>query len=204
MFKFIEMNHILIELLSNITPLTDEEKKSIIDYFPIKTHAKGTFLVKEGQLHRRSHHVIQGCVRAYKLIDGEEKTTAFFTENEAVVNFYSFNNQVPSKISLICLEKTTTASISFEKEQEFYTKHSRFESLCRVGLEEMMGNKEEELAERIVLKPEQRYEKLQKERPDLLNRVPQYQIASYLGITPEALSRLRNRIAKKTSYLSKK
>ena len=63
-------------------------------------------------------------------------------------------------------------------------------------MEEMMGNKQQELTELITLKPEKRYEKLQQERPDLLNRVPQYQIASYLGIKPETLSRIRKRTLK--------
>lgn len=60
-----------------------------------------------------------------------------------------------------------------------------------------MGVKQSQLTEFITLKPEKRYEKLQQQNPKLLNRVPQYQVASYLGITPEALSRIRNRIANK-------
>ena len=75
-------------------------------------------------------------------------------------------------------------------------KYPRFETFCRTGMEKMMGEKQSQLAEFIVLKPEQRYLKLQEERPDLLNRVPQFQIASYLGIKPETLSRIRKRLVK--------
>ena len=62
-------------------------------------------------------------------------------------------------------------------------------------MEKMIGVKHDQLSELIILKPEKRYKKLQQESPHLLMRVPQHQIASYLGITPEALSRIRNRIA---------
>lgn len=191
------MRHFLVDLMSQLTSLSDEEKVSIEQSFPIKTFDKGTYLIREGQIAKNSYLVIEGCVREFELIDGEEKTTAFYTENQSVVNFHSLTNQAPSKVNFICLEKATIAIINSDKEKELYTKHPRFESFCRSGMEQMMGDKQEQLVEVITMKPEKRYEKLQEERPDLLNRVPLYQIASYLGVTPEALSRIRKRLSQK-------
>jgi len=94
----------------------------------------------------------------------------------------------------VCSEITTVAILRDDKEKELYQKFPRFEIFCRTGMEEMMGQKQEQLTEFMVLNPEQCYLKLRNERPDLLNRVPQYQIASYLGIKPETLSRIRARI----------
>lgn len=193
------MQHILVKLLSNLTPLTEEEKVDIENSFRIKTFEKGTYLRREGQIEKNAYHVIEGCIREYKLIDGEEKTTAFYIENQAAVNFDSLSNQSPSKVNFVCNEDTTVAILNSEKEQELYSKHPRFESFCRTGVEKMMGAKHEQLREYLILKPEQRYQKLQKERPELINRVPQYQIASYLGIKPETLSRIRQRIANKAT-----
>ena len=189
--------HILVEIMSQLTPLTEEEERDIENSFPIRTFEEGTFLLKEGQVAKDAYYVIKGCVREYKLSDGEEITTGFLTEEAAVINFDSLSNQTPSKINFVCLEKTTLAILNAEKESELYKRHPRFETFCRNGLEQMFGDKHAQLAEFIALKPEERYLKLQQERPDLLNRVPQYYIASYLGIKPETLSRIRKRIVGK-------
>ena len=193
------MNHILVKLIGKLTPLSKNEKMNIENSFPIETFDKGTFLIQEGQIARNAYYVIHGFIREYELVEGEEKTTAFYSEGQSAINFNSIANNTPSKVNFICGERTTVAVLNAEKEKELYKKHPRFETFCRTGMEEMMGNKQQELTEIIKLKPEKRYEKLQKERPKLLDRVPQYQIASYLGITPEALSRIRNRLVKKVS-----
>ena len=191
------MNHILIELMSQLTTLSENEKLDIENSFPIKTYEKGTFLIREGELVKNAFYVIQGFIREYEIVDGDEKTTAFYSENQSAINFNSLTNHTPSKINFVCGERTIVAVINAEKEKKLYKKYPRFETFCRIGMEKMMGVKETQLTESIILKPEKRYEKMQQENPKLLNRVPQYQIASYLGITPEALSRIRYRIANK-------
>lgn len=190
------MSHILVQLLSQLTSLNEEEKQAVETAFPIRTFKKGTYLLKEGQVSKDAYYVISGCIREYELLDGEEKTTGFFTEDQSAINFQSLANQTPSRQNFICAEDTTVAILNAEKESELYRKYPRFESFCRAGMEQMMGSKQEQLADLIALKPEQRYLKLLEERPDLLNRIPQYQLASYLGIQPETLSRIRRRIVK--------
>lgn len=190
------MKHILVEMMSRLTSLTEEEELAIENSIPIKTFTKGTYLLKQGQVAIESYFIIEGCIREYELIGGEEKTTAFFTEHQSVANFNSLVNKIPSKQNFICSEATTVAILNEEKEKKLYRKFPRFETFCRTGMEKMMGEKQEELTEFITLKPEQQYLKLQTERPDLLHRVPQYQIASYLGIEPETLSRIRKRQVK--------
>jgi CRP-like cAMP-binding protein len=189
-------NHILVTLMQQLTPLTKEEALDIEESFPIKTVTKGTYLLKEGTISKEAYYIIKGCIRAYKLQEGEEKTTSFFTENQSVINFNSITNNIASTINFICEEETTIAILNAEKEKALYLKHPRFETFCRNGVEKMMGEKQEQQIEYISLKPEQRYLKLQKENPNLINRVPQYQIASYLGIKPETLSRIRARLVK--------
>ena len=184
----------MVTLMSQLTTLSEEEEHAIVDCFRIKTFGKGTYLLRQEQIAKDSYYVIKGCVREFRLTDGEEKTTAFYTEEQSVVNFDSLNNQKPSAISFICAEESTLAILNSEKEKALYKRFPRFEAFCREGVEQMMGAKQEQLTEFITLKPEQRYQKLQEERPDLINRVAQYQIASFLGIKPETLSRIRARI----------
>ncbi len=191
------MKHVLVEMMSQITSLTQDEEHSIIESFPIKTYPAGSILLKEGQIANKSFFVLSGCIREYSLIDGEEKTLEFYTEEQAVANFNSMVNKSPSHSSLECIEETTVSILEEEKEKALYKKHPRFESFCRSGVEQMMGQKQAQLARMIVMKPEDRYKKMVEERAELLQRVPQYQLASYLGIKPETLSRIRKRLAQK-------
>lgn len=195
---FTAMKHVLVEIMSGLTLLSEEEKVAIEQCFPMKTFSKGVYLLREGQIAKDAYFLLKGCVREYKLADAEEKTTAFYTENQSVVNFNSITNQTPSTLNFVCEEDTTVAIVNAEKEKELYEKYPRFEAFCRSGVEQMIGAKQEQMAEFIALKPEQRYQKLQAERPDLLNRVPQYHIASFLGIKPETLSRIRARLVEKS------
>jgi len=190
------MEHILVKMMAELTSLTEEEKRTIEQCIPIKSYDKGKLLLREGQVVQNTYFVIKGCIREYELRDGEERTTAFYTDHQSAINFNSLANGIPSRCYFVCNEDTTVAILNAEEEQALYRKHPRFETFCRSGMEKMMGEKQNQLAELITLKPEERYQKMQAERPDLLNRVPQYQIASYLGIKPETLSRIRKRLLK--------
>jgi len=180
-----------------MTSLSKEEQAAIEESFPIKSFPKGHLLLKEGMIANEAFFVISGCIREYELIDGEENTTAFYTEHQSAINFNSQVNRKPSTKFFECAEQTQVAILSTEKEKALYRKHPRFERFCREGMEQMMGTQQEALSNYIVLSPKKRYLKLLKERPDLINRVPQYQITSYLGIKPETLSRIRKSFASK-------
>ena len=190
------MDHIMVTLMSQLTTLTEEEALAIEESFPIITFAKGTYLLKAGQIARDAWYVVKGCVREYELIDGEERTLAFYTEDHSVANFHSLANGTASKQNFICMENSTLGVLNAQKEQQLYDRFPRFETFCRTGMEEMMGMKHDQLSQFMIMSPKERYLKLLKERPDLVNRVPQYQLASYLGIKPETLSRIRKRMVK--------
>lgn len=185
----------MVEMMSNFIDLIDDEKQGILDAFPIKTFTKDSFLLKEGQISKDSFVVIKGCVRKYFLNDGEEITSEFYTEFQSAANVNSMVNQKPSKYNLVCTEDTTVAIMNSEKENILYEKFPRFAEVCRVEMEKMLGSSHEEFLFFKNSSAKERYLNLLKERPDLINRVPQYQLASYLGIKPETLSRIRKRIS---------
>lgn len=187
----------MIKCISENKFLDPEQSKEIIKAIRIEKQPKGTILVKEGNLVKDCFFLIKGCVRQYHLIDGIEKTTFFFTEGQGFSSFKSAAKRVPSNHFIECLEDCTLAVISVDKELELYKKYPNFESLSRAGMEEQLGDYQEMMAKFITLKPEERYLDLLENRPDLINRVPQYQLASYLGVSPETLSRIRKRIFSK-------
>ena len=190
------MKNTLVELMSDFIDLTNDEKEGILKAFPIKSFKKNAILLKEGEVAKDAFLVIKGCIRKYSIDDGgEEKTSAFYTEFQSAVNFKSLANQTPSKYYFSCSETTTIAILNAEKEEALYKKFPRFGEVCRIEMAKMLGEKQENLSKLIFLTPKERYLNLLKNRPDLLNRVPQYQLASYLGIKPETLSRIRKRIS---------
>ena len=189
------MKNILVEMMSNFIKLTEDEKQGIIDAFPIKSFVKGTDLLREGQIAKDAFFVIKGCVRKYSIDEGDERTTEFYTEFETATDFESISNKKPSKYFLNCLEDCTIAIINSNKETELYKKFPRFGDVCRVEMEKMLGASQEELSVFKKSTPKERYLKILKERPNLINRVPQYQVASYLGVKPETLSRIRKKIS---------
>ncbi|MFT5982232.1 MAG: CRP-like cAMP-binding protein [Ulvibacter sp.] len=189
------MENTLVEMMSNFIDLTDDEKQGILEAFPIKTISKESFLLKEGQISKDAFVVIKGCIRKYYLQEGEEITSEFYTEFQSASDIESMVNQKPSKYYLICSEDTTVAIMNSEKENTLYKKFPRFAEVCRVEMEKMLGASQEEMTSFINSTPKERYLNLMENRPDLLQRVPQYQLASYLGIKPETLSRIRKRVS---------
>lgn len=187
------MEILVFDYLSRYMELTAQEKKGIIDLDIYKQYIKGTILLKEGQHSDNVYFVIKGCIRCYYVKDGDEKTTAFYTEAESLSPFCSVNKE-PSEYYVSCVEDSILMVANSEMENIMFEKFPRFETLCRILSEELLAKKKAEFDDFKISSPEMRYLNLQRTRPDLIQRVPQYQLASFLGITPQSLSRMRNRL----------
>ena len=188
---------IILNMISNFINLTPEEEQTIKESIKLKDFEKGTFLIREGQISAACYVVIEGCVRQYCLKNDEEWTTNFFLEGDTIdLAALTANNQ-PSKYYLQCLENCTFSISDELNEKELRLKFPKFETICLQVAESKLANTNEELSKFIMNSPEERYLHLMETRPELLNRVPQYQLASYLGMKPESLSRIRRRIKKK-------
>lgn len=189
------MENDIVAFVSRYMPLSNEEEKVLRELIPVQTYKKGTVLLKEGDVATECYFTIKGCVRLYYMVDGDERTTFFYTEDDAIASLNSYLNKVPANHYLSCVEDTTLAVLTYENETELYRKFPKFESLCRVSVEADFGKQQELLAAYITSSPEERYLSLLKTNPQLLQRVPQYHIASYLGVKPESLSRIRKRVS---------
>ncbi|MBK8807034.1 MAG: Crp/Fnr family transcriptional regulator [Bacteroidales bacterium] len=190
------MEEILINYLSKYITITDELLLAIKESGFIKNFSKGTVLLSEGDLSNECYFILKGCVRCYYNKDGDEKTTDFYTEEQVVISS-SYGKNKPSEHYLECVEDTVASVGSPELEAEMYHRFPQLESLARILGDVMMSKYQDTLAEYKIASPEERYLNLLKDRPDLMQRVPQHQIASYLGIKPESLSRIRKRLLNK-------
>lgn len=190
------MQDILFDFIAKYISLTKEEKDAILSLDLFHSMKKGTILLKEGQKSRDDYFVLKGCLRKYYLINGEEKTTAFYTEMEGLTPHCASNN-TPSEYFINCVEDTILTIGNQEMGVEINSKFPKFEIMCRILSEELLAKQQIDFDEFKTSSPEQRYLNLIQKRPDLVQRVPQHQLASYLGIKPQSLSRLRARILEK-------
>lgn len=189
------MQDLLFGFISKYISLTEDEKNAILSLDIFHSIKKGTVLLKEGEKSKNSYFVLKGCIRTYYVLDGEEKTTAFYTEMEALTPPCVIN-KTPSEYYISCIEDTLLTVSNTDMEVEINSKFPKFETLCRILSEEILAKQQMDFDEFKTSSPEQRYLNLSEKRPDLIQRVPQYQLASYLGIKPGSLSRLRARIHK--------
>jgi signal-transduction protein with cAMP-binding, CBS, and nucleotidyltransferase domain len=181
--------------LSEYLQISEEGIEEIFSAIHFKCYEEGTVLVQSGEVSNDCCLILKGCVRQYHLQEGDEITTFFFTEDQWFASYYSAKNSKPVKYYLACVEDTVLAVMNIESEYELFKKYPEFESVCRTGIEEQLEKYQELLVAFMSFSPMQRYKNVLKNRPDLIQRVPQYQLASYLGITPESLSRIRKRIS---------
>jgi CRP-like cAMP-binding protein len=190
------MQNLLFDFISKYVSLTEEEKNAIDSLDIFRSVKKGTVLLKEGQKSQESYFVLKGCIRTYYIIDGEEKTTSFYTEMEALTP-PSVISKTPSGYYVSCVEDTILSVSNSDMELEINSKFPKFEIMCRMFSEELLAKQRIDFDAFKTSSPEQRYLNLLQKRPDLIQRVPQRQLASYLGIKPQSLSRLRSRILEK-------
>lgn len=190
------MENLLFDFISKYVSLTEEEKNAIISLDIFRSVKKGTALLEEGQKSKDSYFVLKGCIRTYYVIEGEEKTTAFYTEMEALTPPCVIS-KTPSEYYISCIEDSILIVSNSDMELEINSKFPKFETMCRVLSEELLAKQRIDFDEFKTSSPEQRYLNLLQKRPDLIQRVPQHQLASYLGIKPQSLSRLRARILDK-------
>ncbi len=192
------MKDTLFDFISKYISLTEDEKNAILSLDLFHSIKKGTTLLKKGQKSLESYFVLKGCIRIYYIIDGEEKTTAFYTEMDALTP-HCVINKAPSEYFIGCVEDSILLVSNADMEAEINSKFPKFETMCRMLAEELAAKQRIDFDEFKTSSPEQRYLNLLQKRPDLVQRVPQHQLASYLGIKPQSLSRLRARILEKKS-----
>lgn len=187
----------LIAHFEKYVPFEDQERDAIRKIVQVRTVGKNEILLREGELSNEFYFIIKGCVRLYYDTDAEEKTAFFYVENMFVSSYESFTKQTPSKHNLQAIEESTLAVITTETAQQLLELSPKFQFLAMLMMEEELIVYQEIISSFITLNAEERYLELIKNKPDLAQRIPQHQLATFLGVTAETLSRIRKRISEK-------
>ena len=178
-----------------IIAIPDEEWAFLLSKYEYRTFPKGAFLAKPGEMADHSYTILKGVVRVFYADDeGREFNKSFFIENTTVCSFSSLLFGEPCRYHIQALEDTTAASCSKAINEELWERHPCWEHLKRHELQQYLLFKEKREKEFILDTLEERYRVFLGEYPDLCTRIPQYHIASYLGVTDVALSRMRSRL----------
>lgn len=172
----------------------DEELAAFTSAFSIKKIRKKEILLSQGAICRYIWFINRGLVRDYFHRDGAEVTAGFFKEGEFVTNYESFISQKPSKAYIDALEDSELLRISYDSLQYLYSCSKTWERAGRLIAERLFLASEQKKDGLLSNSPDLQYLSLVQEQPDIVQRVPQYYIASYLGVTPEHLSRIRKKI----------
>lgn len=160
--------------------------------------SKGDHLLREGEIATHLFFVSRGLLRYYFLDDatGEVRTGQFFDEAQVFTDVASFLGQTPATQSIDALEPGEGLRIPRAALYEAYAADHAMERFGRLMLENALVGSQRRAANLLRLSPDERYRTFVNTRPEGARRVPQYLIASYLGITPEGLSRIRSRLAR--------
>jgi len=181
------------EFIKSLVNFSEEDLKKFLSRSLTKEVKKKTILLQEGEVCSEVYFVIKGCIRLYYIKDGEDISECFFTEGVLAGAHDSFISQHITRNWLETTEDCTLLIITYDNLQLLYQEIPLMNELVRKVMEERFVYLQQLFTSYILDTPEERYEKLVRERPDLINRIPQHQIATFLGITKVSLSRIRNR-----------
>ncbi len=192
------------EIIKKTFSLDDNQLKIFLDITTIREVPAGTILLHEGEIAAKLHIVLRGCLRTYFVKDtGAEVTSQFFIESQVVASFESVMTRTPSRQYIEAIEDSVVGLIPIKNiESIIRNSDSAKEHFGRFIMNRLIFYMNQH-ASFILDSPEKRYVKLLKESPGLVSRLPQQYIASYLGITPVSLSRIRARLKRSGMSLQK-
>lgn len=195
--RILNMNK-LIHYIRTYQVLTEADERLIQENIKCKQYFKGELIFLAGSISYDIYFLTKGLVRLYYDKDGEDKTAFFFTEGQFICAGDSYVNKVPATENYQALEDTELYIFSEESVLRLLQASPKFEVIARIATENELIQCQKMIASFVTQSPEERYLELIESNPELFQRVPQHYIATYLGVSPETLSRIKHRIAKKT------
>jgi len=197
-----ENEHVQNDILGNIqryVTLTHAEEDAFRSIVQTKRVKRKQFIVEPGLVCRHQTYVVQGALRSYFVThEGVEHTIQFAIEDWFISDFNSYIHQSPASLFVEALEDTTVQQIAFTDVEPLCEVHPVFERFFRLVAQKAFAFAQRRVLSNLEKTAEERYLEFHTMYPSIVQRVPQYALASYLGMSPEFLSKIRKRIARKS------
>lgn len=189
------MYDLFFQKFNEKVPLTDEEQEQIRAYLTPKKLRKRQYLLQEGDICKAIAFVEKGALREYSVDNGSDHIIQFALEGWTISDLFSFLTGEPASYNIDALEDAELVLITRSAHEELLKKQPKYGTYMRLLITGAYIALQRRLTSTISVSVEERYRSFTEMYPDIVQRVPQHMIASYLGLTPETLSRARKKMA---------
>jgi CRP-like cAMP-binding protein len=185
----------LIKHLHKHISLTSDEVEILSRRVSYRKYLKGQFIVQHGEVCKYENYIVKGCCKTfYNDEDGHEHIVMFAIEDWWTADLGSFLTQTPADYNVLCLEETEVIQITYHNLEKLYEEIPKLERFFRIIVQKAFVASEKRIIRNFSMPAKERYLQFQRQYPQIEQRIPQYLIASYLGITKEFLSKIRNQL----------
>jgi CRP-like cAMP-binding protein len=189
---------LIIQNISKHISLTLEEEMLFLSKTETKKVKAKTILQNAGQICTEGYFVNSGLLRSFNINDNiVEHVMSFACEGWWISDMYSLLSQKPGNLFIEVLEDAEVVVLSKENQEQLYIEIPKLERFFRILTENSLVANQERLMDNLSLTAEERFEKFCKKYPTLIQKVPQKQIASFIGVTPEFFSKMKSRLLRK-------
>lgn len=188
----------ILDNISKIVTLSPEEELLFLSKIETKHYKAKTIILSAGEVCKHSYFVNSGILRSFTINDNiVEHVLSFACEGWWIGDMYSLLSQKPGNLFIEVLEDAEVVLLSKENQEELYHQIPKLERFFRIIVENSLVSYQERLMDNLSLTAEERFEKFCKKYPTLIQKVPQKQIASFIGVTPEFFSKMKSRLLRK-------
>jgi CRP-like cAMP-binding protein len=189
---------LILENINKLISITEEEKTFFLSLLRYRKLRKRQFLLQAEDPCKYEYFVLSGCLRSYYIDDkGQDHVVQFAVEDWWIGDMRAFITQTPAWLNIDALEDTEVLLLGYEALEQLYQKVPAFERYFRIRIQNAFVSEQLRLGNSLSKTAEERYLDFVKRYPQFEQRISQVQIASYLGMTPEFLSTLRGKIARR-------
>ncbi len=189
-----ECVRIMRKRMLHFTSFNSEELDDILSHFELKQAKSKSIITKQGSIASNVYFIVQGSMRFFYNYNGNEITGAIFMDNEFATPHDSFFSQTPTRYSLQTIEDTILLELAYKRYNDLREKYPSLNDLTFKVLEKALSVTLTNKSRLLMMSHEERYAKIYVDKPEWILRIPDHMLASYLGITPTSLSRIKKRL----------
>lgn len=190
--------NLLLKNISKHVTLTPEEEERVLYYTENHHYKSKTILLNSGEVCIQSYFVINGILRSYSVDEnGTEHVVSFACSEWWIADMYSYLSQRPGQLFIEVNEDADVVVLTKENQEKLYAEVPKLERYFRILIENSLIANQERLLDNFSFTAEARYDKFSKKFSSILAHIPQKQIASYIGVTPEFFSKMKSRMLRK-------